>query len=699
MARRTRALSKNASRHAGAWLAVAAAVIGADTVVTDARAAEFAALPPDPPLTDAHYWSFADRVAAGVEPLWSEGRDAYVRHDGSPSIRVNSNMLVAHAVAALDGHQGPARQDSRARSLVARMTQRPVWYGPARAAVISHPAACWATDLAGRRPGHLSLESKVAEALAWAWRAREELGLRRSATERIEEAVNGCAWHRRWRYPSLMANQINWNAEIYASAAAVTGRGSLLRRDYRRHLGRFATGITRPMPKMRSSNLGPGYSFRYSPRSRPGIRVNLDSPEYANIVVHAIQHYGLARRRGARGLPARKMRLMRAWVTRLLAGAWTHAGYLNWDTGHGRGRWHSGQYWVFAQQGLQAIAVAPQFWARPEYGRWAKALFDRGLILYARLADEAGQAIAPVRPFGVRAGHEEQESFSTRVLANAARAIAMGLGSMPAEDPPPLYSYDYDSGRVAVSTPRYSTAIIPVNHGAFPYGGIDPARLFGAGQRVAANVGGTPPNAFGIVVSDSAGREVLASQRPRRHGRPPLRIVSSPVGRIRRPRAYPARPYAGPFSEIQAVGARAARGVRVEASHRFLPESIESGWRVTCARGCASRRVRAHFPTWGDDAVIDVVRRDGSRVRLGGPGADPDARVRLAEAERIELGRGERGGYTLVPQGGPDGAVLTATAARPQRTNPDPGPRLDIELVAFESFSETGLRVEIRPET
>jgi hypothetical protein len=31
---------------------------------------------------------------------------------------------------------------------------------------------------------------------------------------------------------------------------------------------------------------------------------------------------------------------LRTWVERVLCGYWTHAGYLNWDTGLSFDRWH-----------------------------------------------------------------------------------------------------------------------------------------------------------------------------------------------------------------------------------------------------------------------------------------------------------------------------------------------------------------------
>jgi hypothetical protein len=471
-----------------------------------------------------------------------------------------------------------------------------------------------------------------------------------------------------------VSNQINWNAELYAAAATVSGRAGLLRHEYRQQLASFAAHISRPAPGMSTSNLGRGYEFHYSPEKPDTAGINLDSPEYANIVVYAIAHYDEARRQGMRPLPGSAVRRLRGWVTRLLAGSWTHAGYLNWDTGKGRRRWHSAQYWAFAQQGLLAIATSPRFWAHRVYGRWAKAIFDRGLILFQRRADANG-GLAPKHMFGVHTLMEEFDCYCARMVANAARAVAGDLGSLPSEDPPPLYAFDPDTGRLAITTPRYSTAVVPDNRGAFAYGGIDPARLFGRGQTVAANVGGVPPAAFGAVVSTPAGREWLASE----HARSAHLDVAAP--RHRRP------PYAGPFNVVIARGAVNRGGVRIRATHRFRAATIVSRWRVTC-RGRCRFSVRVHFPTWGA-AIITAVGRDGMRVPIV-PGA---ARARLADVAALELGRG----YRVVLLERPPGATVSAVRVARQPTNPHPGPTLRVELVRRGAFHLRSLAVRIVP--
>ena len=58
--------------------------------------------------------------------------------------------------------------------------------------------------------------------------------------------VQRCAHGPFFRYPNVRLNQINWNAEVFAHAATMTGDTSLLRRDYYLHMRRFVAGVHRP---------------------------------------------------------------------------------------------------------------------------------------------------------------------------------------------------------------------------------------------------------------------------------------------------------------------------------------------------------------------------------------------------------------------------------------------------------------------
>jgi hypothetical protein len=628
-------------------------------------------------FTVADYWSFADRHMSGLDHRWREDRLAYTDELDQAEIRENAGMLLAHAIAAFTGHVGPTREDARARMLVDRLTMPPAWLGTGPAPSAS-ASTCWSADLDRPVHGHMSLEPKVADALAWAWRARVQLGLSPTAVERIVATVGACAASPAWRYPQRLLNQINWNSEMYAAAATVTGRPDLLIDDYRRQLGDFAAGLTRPMPGMKSANLGAGYAFRYRPDHRERASSNLDTPEYANITVHALMHYEHALRLGMQRLPARSERRLGSWMLRLLAGSWTHAGYLNWDTSRGLRRWHSGQYWAYALQGLQTIAVTPRFWRNPEQGAWAKSMFDQGLALYRRLANESGDIFAPRLMFNVDTRMSSNAVYRWRILASVARAIALGLGRTPAVEPPPLWAYDPDTGRLAVTTPRYSTAIVPDDRDAMGYGGVELARLFGPGQRVASGTGGGPPGAFGVVVSDRRGRMLLASQRPRDGLR--IRVVQSPAGNLAsHARAYPRAPYAGPFARVEVRGTVRRPRARVDVMHTFRPATIDTRWRVHCRRLCP--RVRAHFPTWRKRIV--AVLHGGKRVHLG-----PSSRVRLSAVRRVMLGH-----YRITHVEGPSTARLFTIPAAAEATNPSPAPSLAVQVAGRRS-AHLAARVE-----
>ena len=68
--------------------------------------------------------------------------------------------------------------------------------------------------------------------------------------------------------------------------------------------------------------------------------MNVDSAEYANIVMSFTRFYGQAREGGMPPVRGARRSLLRQWVKRVIAGYWTHSGYLNWDSGLGFDRWH-----------------------------------------------------------------------------------------------------------------------------------------------------------------------------------------------------------------------------------------------------------------------------------------------------------------------------------------------------------------------
>ena len=62
-----------------------------------------------------------------LEPSWSAAHTAYIPASDGGETSHNANVLYTHAAAARAGHTGPARQDERARLLVARLCASPPW--------------------------------------------------------------------------------------------------------------------------------------------------------------------------------------------------------------------------------------------------------------------------------------------------------------------------------------------------------------------------------------------------------------------------------------------------------------------------------------------------------------------------------------------------------------------------------------------
>jgi hypothetical protein len=426
-----------------------------------------------------------------------------------------------------------------------------------------------------------------------------------------------------------------------------------------------------------AGNLGPGLHFHYMPARPAGSRLNVDSAEYASIVAGFTRFYARARRAGMRAPSRADRRLLGAWLTRVLTGYWTHSGYLNWDSGLGFKRWHQAKKLGLSQQALIGIATAPGLLPDRRYAAYAKWMLDRGLGFYERQAVRSG-GLAPGVLYGLTVEPEGEPSArlgAAREASNAARAVQAGLGRAPAVEPPPLYAFDPDIGRLAVTTPVYNTAIVAVSQGAFPYGGIELARLFDARQEVAANIGGRPPAAFGLLVRGAAGRRVLATQIARRtldRRVTPLRLTRAPAGTAATASARATRAYAGAFRDLRATGTVGSRAMVARTTHRFTRGFVETGWTWRRRAGRARYTVDTLFPSWGRGASVVAVMADGSRVAL------TRARVSLAGVAYFHV-RSERSGYVVVPVGRP-AAFAHLLTVRPQPSAPNPGPTLAVQL-------------------
>jgi hypothetical protein len=624
---------------------------------------------------EAGYWAFADQVQRRLDDTWNPRLERY--RTGSPSVdtMLNANLLLVHATAALRGHDGPTRQDARARSIVAQLMQSPPWLEVVRDPQPgSQPhAPGWVASMHEERSGqHLVVDGEVTDALAMAWRARDALGLDPTARALIQDRLRRVASGPYWAFPTLRLNQINWYAEVYAAAAEATGDPIWLLRDLRGQLVQFVRSIRAPASGTAGS-LGPGMSFHYSPASSPQARLNIESAEYANIVASVNRFYDAAVARGMQPLPPADEALLRRWMSRVLAGYWTHAGYLNWDTGFGFGRWHQTKKLGLAQQALIGMAAGGRLAPSGSESAWAKDLVEAGFRLYARRLPE-GAGVAPGLFYDLKPhpqSDKQAQLGAARIEANAARAVAAGLGARPGARPPSLYSFDPATGRLAVTTARYNTAIAAVTHGAYPYGGIDLARLFDDRQEIAATLGARPPASFGVIVRDRRGTARLVTARPvndRRHPRP-LRLLQAPWGVGKR--GSPLHAYAGPFKRLQVRGAASAAGIHARSQYTFRRGSIVGEWTVR-SRTHARRSAEALFPSTGAAAAIWALLESGRAVRL-------EDRIEVRQVAGFWV-QSERSGYAVVPRESPEGAVATIVRPDRQPSAPNPGPTLTIRL-------------------
>jgi hypothetical protein len=682
---RRRLITSAAQAYAAA--AVLPRAVGAQTIKVDPWPALHL---PDGALRDEDYFAVSDEVVQRLNRTWDESELVYSGGGRVINVIYNAAMLVIHAAAAGRGYSGPSRNDERARVLTARLCESPPFFA---GRTLPHPDSMfhtpgWLGDLdTFDSPMDKAIDPKVAEALTAAWRARDVLGLDPAVVERLRGCVDAVARGPFFRYPSVRLNQINWNAELYACAAALTGNPELLRVDYRRHLARWCRGVRRPLHRDWARNLSDSYRFQYQTTWK-GSRKNVDSAEYANITLHFLIWYETALRAGMAPLGSEDVALLRAWMARVQFGYWMHNGMLSWDSGLGFKRWMKAKTWAYALQGPLTIAVTPRFWLRPEQGAWAKYVFDQGLRQFAiRCADLAPRHLPSPHLYDVGAAYQGTGSrrlYVARMGANAARAVVHGLGGLDSASPPPFYSFDADVGRLNVSTRRYGCAVIARGGGALPYGGIELARLFDSSGVPVGGVGGRPPASFGVVVRKRAGRgRVLASQ-----GRPKgarVRLARSPHGEVSQVRRLPRSPDAGPFGALEAVGTVAGRGASITCRHRFKPDYIESTWRVALERPGLFAELL--FPSWGGkEATITAVSADGSVVDLP-PGATIDATT-----VRFFHLAGPRSGYALVIPGA-TGVARAAKVAR-QPAAPRPGPTLIFHLPAG-----VDLRARLAPAT
>ena len=458
-----------------------------------------------------------------------------------------------------------------------------------------------------------------------------------------------------WRWPALRLNQVNWYARMYVGGRRRSaGRSTSSTPSCSASCGVSSTARRRPMAGAAISNLGPSYRFHYLPGSSENHKYNLDSAEYANIVCGFLVAYRQARDAGMAPLDSTRANVIQAWVERVLAGYWTHAGYLNWDTGLGFKRWHQGKKLGLSQAALLGIAVAPELARakdapmgqaparpqlralrpldgarpRPAAGERVRGAVDRRQrgLAGARRGARAGQR----RPGGALRAREGWRAPSRRRCTPTTPTSA----GWPSPRPP--------------TTRRSWPSIAARSRTA---GSSSRACSTASRTSPAASAGGRRPPSASSSATAPAGSPRPRSALTRPTGDEPLRLLEAPRGTTSHPGSYP---FAGPFQRLRVQGTTRAGGTEIRTTHRFEKDFIETEWHVG---GASGKTVEVLFPSWGS-ARISAVTRVGR--------APPGARGGMALSDiawfHVES---ERTGYVVAIRKGASGATATTPARRP----------------------------------
>ncbi|MDA0180117.1 hypothetical protein OJ997_07410 [Solirubrobacter phytolaccae] len=641
------------------------------------------ALPAGAGWKNQDYWAFADWAMTAADTGWNERTGFY-----GEDIRTSCAMLSAHSIAAQVGYTGgPTRNDVRAKRMAEGLVQTPP-FKPAANGVSTgttdphsssqvHTPGWTGSPTSTSGVQHVSIDPKVAEALARAWLVRDVIGLSAETAAKIVQCIQSTAEGVFFKYPNMRLNQMNWYMELYVWAAVTADDPTKWMPQFRDQLSRWCKGAEQVTAPWEIPNLSPSWSFHRDPLSPLDTPENIESNEYACIILDSLSYLREAKQHGL-VLGSQEKRVLRAWSKRALPAYFTHSGYPNWDTGLFLLRWHLGRYWAWSLGGLFAIMLNDEQGDATDAAT-AKYMFDRALGTYTRWAELQGKAVpqTPIYPVKTKLTPNPPD-MASRFVFLATRAVWRDIEKLPAKAPAAMYAYDPSIGRLTITTRRYNTAILAQNNGAFPYGGLDLCRLSDADQRVAGAIGGTGSANFGVIVSDASGKGVVASSTPRtKSGPPPLTMTNGPRGPIKDGARYPADPYAGAFSSLEVTGERSGGGVTVNSTNAFREESILSTWTVRRTSGAARLNVDAHFPSYGAGARVTAVLKTGRSRRL----TTRSGAVDLAEVAYFWIKSGDpETGYVVVPRSFPAGAKTAIVKPAVQPAAPVPGPTLVVEL-------------------
>ena len=161
-----------------------------------------------------------------LDDRWDEQAGYYKLGGGGVEPMANSMLLLTHAVAAMDGHTGPARNDHRARILAERLVSGTPYVTKPGDGQAHAPG--WVNTMSGS-PAASTSSSTPRSWMVWSTPTApaKRCSCLSSTVEKIRNAIHRTARGKFWRYPTIRLNQVNWYALMYAADATVTGDNTL----------------------------------------------------------------------------------------------------------------------------------------------------------------------------------------------------------------------------------------------------------------------------------------------------------------------------------------------------------------------------------------------------------------------------------------------------------------------------------------
>jgi hypothetical protein len=309
----------------------------------------------------------------------------------------------------------------------------------------------------------------------------------------------------------------------------------------------------------------------------------------------------------------------------------------------------------------------------PDQLNVARGLVRQAVMLYQRRAASDGTPILGPSSYGFYGSTLIGEHFDG--LTGTARMVEMmtefqraGLGAGPTETLPNGFSHDSQFGRLAVTTDRYSSAVVGAWQG-LATGGAEPSRIMDAQSRMLTQAGGGYNGTLGLAVSLNG--RLLVDTEPG--------VVGKGVSHIQVPRAD--KNTSGLLgSGITGTANATGSGVAIHLSHRFTEKGITTKYTIVNRHSTPVDAV-LRLPTYGNP--------NGSSIYK--------VRPTVADLKSLLVTTADGGAFRASFRGLPAGATTKVVTVRGEQSNPTPGAELLISFKLKKGTTKLSRGIAVQP--